>query len=93
MSASGFAHGAEAIRSDVTVKVQIMDVHNLGYVDTPDGQVSSWKVRFHLDGPNFVTLDLEFPVKGARDKAGASQKGIDALQHFLSEAYAAAKNF
>ena len=77
----------------MTVKISLMEIQNTGYAKTPDGPIQSWKVRFHLDGADFVGVEIVIPVKGPRTKPEATQHALSTLQRFLSESYAAAKNF
>jgi hypothetical protein len=77
----------------MAVSITIAAVQNLGMIASSDGKKhQSWKVMVHLEREGFSRGQISIPVSGVATSQEAKKSAVNVLQHFLSEAYAAAKN-
>ena len=77
----------------MAVSITIAAIQNLGMIASSEGKhIQSWKVMVHLERDGFSRAQISIPVSGVATTHEAKRVAVDVLQHFLSEAYAAAKN-
>jgi hypothetical protein len=78
----------------MAVTITVAATQNLGMHASQEGQtILHWRVTFQLDGPGFLTAAIPISVKGPTTPREAQKNAVKVLREFLSEGYAAAKNY
>ena len=78
----------------MAVNITVATTQNLGMHKSPEGDTTHWRITFQLDGSlEFLSAAVPILVKGPSTPREAQKKAVRILREFLSEGYAAAKNY